>query len=114
MLVRNEIYRLLRALAARDYEAAAEIVSGGETVWKPGELDKALAPFYAEHGYIRIDPEARSPKNTMITPGEAAWEVKQIILDPEEDNDWMLEVTIDLERSRETVRPVLHLRRIGT
>jgi hypothetical protein len=114
VLVRNEIYRLLRALAARDYEAAAEIVAGGETVWKPGELDKALAPFHAEHAYIRIDPEARSPKNTMITPGDTAWEVKQIILDPEEDNDWMLEVTIDLERSREAVRPVLHLRRIGT
>ncbi len=114
VLVRNEIYRLLRALAARDYEGAAEIVAGGETAWKPGELEKALAPFYAEHGYIRIDPEARSPKNTMITAGDTAWEVKQIILDPEEDNDWMLEVTIDLDRSREAVRPVLHLRRIGT
>ena len=114
VLVRNEIYRLLRAFAARDYEGAAEIVSAGETVWKPGELEKAVLPFHAEHGYIRIDPEARSPKNTMITTGDVAWEVKQIILDPEEDNDWMLEVTIDLERSRAAVKPVLHLRRIGT
>jgi hypothetical protein len=40
--------------------------------------------------------------------------VKQIILDPEDDNDWMLEVTIDLDRSRAAVKPVLHLRRIGT
>jgi len=114
VLVRNEIYRLLRALAGRDYEGAAEIVAGGETAWKPGELEKALLPFYAEHGYIRTDPEARSPKNTLITQGDTAWEVKQIVLDPEEDNDWVLEVTIDLERSREAVRPVLHLRRIGT
>ena len=114
VLVRNEIYRLLRALAARDYEGAVEIVAGGATAWKPGELEKALAPFYAEHGYIRTDPEARSPKNTMITQGDTAWEVRQIVLDPEEDNDWVLEVSIDLERSREAVRPVLHLRRIGT
>lgn len=114
VLVRNEIYRLLRALSARAWEAAAEIVAGGARPWKPAELEAALAPFFEEHAVIRLDPEARSPKNTIITEGPAAWEVKQVVTDPEEDNDWVLECVIDLDRSRESARPVITLERIGT
>jgi superfamily II RNA helicase len=114
VLVRNELYRLLRALAARDYEGAAEIVAGSEAPMRPGEIEKALAAFYEEHAVIRIDPAARSPKNTIVEAGEHAWQVKQIVTDPEEDNDWVLEIRIDLGRSREAGRPVLDLLRIGT
>ena len=40
--------------------------------------------------------------------------MRQILLDPEEDNDWFFEATIDLDRSREAARPVLTLERIAT
>jgi superfamily II RNA helicase len=114
VLVRNELYRLLRALAARSWEAAAEIVSGGDPPPRPAEIEAQIAPFYAEHAEIRIDPAARSPKNTIISPGPHAWEVKQVVTDPEDDNDWVIECSIDLDRSRAAARPVLSLRRIGT
>jgi hypothetical protein len=35
--------------------------------------------------------------------------VQQISLDPEDDNDWALDVTIDLGKSRAAARPVLEL-----
>ena len=35
------------------------------------------------------------------------------LLDPEEDNDWFVEMTVDLERSRDAARPVLTLERFG-
>src|SRR6185369_1431547 len=38
VLVRNELYRLLRALAARNWEAAAQIVSGGAEPWTPAQI----------------------------------------------------------------------------
>ena len=73
-----------------------------------------MAPFHAEHGAIRLDPQARSPKNTMIVQGQHAWEVKQILCDAEDDNDWVIECSIDLARSREESKPVLRLLRIGS
>jgi superfamily II RNA helicase len=114
VLIRNELYRLLRAIAARSWEAAAEIVAGGDPPWKPAEIEAAFAPFFAEHAAIRLDPKARSPNNTIISSGPHLWEVKQVVADAEDDNDWVIECAIDLERSRTAARPMLSLRRIGT
>jgi superfamily II RNA helicase len=114
VLIRNEMYQLLRTLSWRNYEAASELLPGGEAPLRPSEIEAMMAPFHAEHGPIRLDPQARSPKNTMITQGDHAWEVKQILCDAEDDNDWVIECSIDLARSREESKPVLRLVRIGT
>jgi hypothetical protein len=114
VLVRNELFFFLRALSCRDYEIAAEMVEGEDEPWTAERLDAALRGYYAEHAAIRTDPAARSPSNTIIHPSEdgASWVVEQIIADPEEDNDWMLDCKVDLERSRGAGRPVIVLRRI--
>ncbi len=114
VLIRNEMYQLLRTLSWRNYEAAAELLPGGEAPLRPSEIEAMMAPFHAEHGAIRLDPQARSPKNTMIVQGQHAWEVKQILCDAEDDNDWVIECSIDLARSREESKPVLRLLRIGS
>jgi hypothetical protein len=62
VLIRNELYRLLRALAGGAFDVAAEILSSGETTERPAAIQAMLAPFYAEHAEIRLDPAARSPK----------------------------------------------------
>jgi hypothetical protein len=46
-------------------------------------------------------------------PDAGTWRVRQTILDPEEDNDWFFEATIDLGRSRDAARPVLTLERFA-
>ncbi len=114
VLLRNQLFFFLRALASRDYEVAAEMVEGEDQPWTPERLDDALRPYYAEHAAIRTDPVARSPGNTMVRPSEdgAAWVVEQILVDPDDANDWMLDCTVDLARSREAGRPVVVLRRI--
>jgi superfamily II RNA helicase len=114
VLIRNEMYQLLRLLSYRNYEAVAEVFSAGEAPLRPSEIEAMMAPFHAEHTAIRLDPTARSPKNTLVTQGEHSWEVKQIISDPEDDNDWVIECSIELSRSREEARPVLRLLRIGS
>jgi superfamily II RNA helicase len=114
VLIRNEMYQLLRTLSWRNYEAASELLPGGEAPLRPSEIEAMMAAFHAEHGPIRLDPQARSPKNTMIAQGPHAWEVKQILCDAEDDNDWVIECSIDLARSREESKPVLRLVRIGT
>ncbi|WP_437910794.1 DUF3516 domain-containing protein [Sorangium sp. So ce327] len=116
VLVRNELFFFLRALARRDYEVAAEMVEGEEAPWTADRLDEALRGYYAEHAAIRTDPAARSPSNTIIHPAEdgGSWVVQQIIADPEDHNDWMLDCKVDIDRSREAGRPVIVLRRIAS
>jgi hypothetical protein len=114
VLVRNEMYRLLRALAAKNYEAAAQIAAGGAEPMTPARIEASLAPYWAEHAAIRVDPLARSPKNTQISTREGFWDVTQIVCDPEEHDDWVIECAIDLDRSREAAAPVIELCRIRT
>jgi hypothetical protein len=115
VLVRNALFGLLRALARRDYATAATLLEGD--TWPASKLEQALAPFWAEHTAIRLDPRARSPENLRIPDGmprsEATWRVEQVICDAEDANDWAIFVTIDRARSKELARPALILERIG-
>ena len=121
VLVRNEVFRFVRALARGDYQEAGRIVAAEpELAATEGmKIEKALAPFWAAHRIMRVDPEARAPKHTAIDTTNAGahgdvWRVRQVLLDAEEDNDWYFDATIDLVRSRDLGRPVLALERIGT
>jgi len=78
------------------------------------QIEASLAPYWAEHAVIRLDPTARSPKNLLVSTREGAWDVKQIITDPEDNNDWVIECTVDLASSREAASPVMAITRIGT
>ncbi|MBX3191491.1 MAG: DUF3516 domain-containing protein [Labilithrix sp.] len=120
VLVRNEVFRFVRAIARRDYAEAARVVSpGGEAgatgaeVREAARIEADMAPYFEEHREIRLDPEARSPKHLDVAEEPDVWRLRQTLLDPEENNDWFFEVTLDLERSRAAARPVLALERIG-
>lgn len=115
--IRRTVFNLLRALANGDWETAARRVDAGPdgTTWTPAALDDAMKGFFAEHRDVRMDHGARAPQNTRITEeADDRWRVSQVISDHDEDNDWLLEVTVDLPRSRAAQRPVLTLERIGT
>jgi len=62
VLVRNAVFAVLRALARKDWLAAASLLEKGE--WTAERLEAELAQFFLEHAAIRIDPKARSPENT--------------------------------------------------
>jgi superfamily II RNA helicase len=125
VLVRNEVFRFMRAIARRDYTEAARVMSPhaldevgvmGAEVREAARIEADLAPYFADHAAIRVDPEARSPRHMAVeegVPDAGTWRVRQTILDPEEDNDWFFEATIDLGRSRDAARPVLTLERFA-
>jgi hypothetical protein len=81
VLVRNEVFRVVRALARADW---AEV-----DATEPFRIEKMMAPFIAGHSAIRVDPEARSPKHLDLTKEETRWRVRQTLLDPEGDHDWI-------------------------
>ena len=112
--VRADLHRLLKALAAKDYaEAAASIHPVG--AWTAEQLEAELAPYWTEHPRIDVTPAARRPSHTVLTPdGAKRWSVRQRIVDPTGEADWMLDCLVDLSEPKDAGSPLIELRRIGT
>lgn len=113
VLVRNAVFSVVRALARQDYAGAAALLEPGEGSFSPAKLEAALQAFWAEHGTLRTDPSARHPLNTRIQKLDGAWQIEQILCDPEETNDWRFTVRVDLVASRTAGRPLLSLIHLG-
>jgi hypothetical protein len=113
--IRSEAHMLVKALAARDFEeAAACVYSDAEDPWDAERFDKALAPFFEEHERVRFDHEARNARYTLIDETEPRlYRVRQVLLDPEEDNTWYVEGRVDL-RDGEPEGPLLEVVDLGT
>jgi len=117
--IRNRIFCFLRALANRDLEQAltnltSPLDSEGKP-WTAEQLQAILDAYHVEHDYICLDPNARNLRNTYVIPSEDkhTWRVQQMLIDPDQDNDWVAEFEVDLAESRKRAEPALALRRIG-
>jgi superfamily II RNA helicase len=120
VMVRNEVFRLVRALASGDLEAALELIApegegeeGQGVAWNADELSRRLETYRADHQRICTDPKARDPKNLNVERGTEEWKAQQTLCDPEGHNDWVLRLTIDLARSRQDGKPRLRLDGFG-
>jgi superfamily II RNA helicase len=113
--LRAELHQLLRALAAKNHEEAAACVFQPEQQWAPERLEAEMEPYWQQHSAIDLTPRGRQPVHTLVTSsGPRQWEVRQRILDPEGDEDWMLDCVVDLTVPRPDNAPLIALRRIGT
>ena len=113
--VRNELHRLLVALAGRRWDDAAAALFQPDGGWPAQRLEQELAPYYAEHPAIDVRPTARLPHNTLLTrTGPAAYAARQRIVDPDGEVDWVIECAIDLAAPRPDDAPLIELVRIGT
>jgi hypothetical protein len=142
--IRNRVFTFLRGLVIEDFEAAlAVLFSQGRVTqtpeidpapqiqgrpqgtdptdadgqsWTAERLKKALEPYYSDHQYISLDPNARNARHTYILPAEdkKTWRVQQMLVDPDEHNDWVAEFEVDLAESRKLGEPTLKLLRIAS
>jgi len=118
--IRNQIFTFLRALENGAYEqaisglAAPQEIEGAE-LWTIDRLRQALDAYRAEHERIRLDPAARHAGHTYVRVSEEKryWHVQQMLVDPEEANDWVAEFVVDLDASRNLGEPVMSLARLG-
>jgi superfamily II RNA helicase len=116
ILVRNEVFRLQKAISARKYEAALEmLIPNPETNWSPKTLETTLAPYYEDHKKINLDATGRNPKNLTIKidPEKQVWHLHLILVDPDEHNDWAITLNLKLVDSRQQLRPMMELLTIG-
>ncbi len=116
--IRNEIFQFVRALSRHDIEMALSILEGFSATnssWTTEKIEQILKDYYSsEHSRICTDTRARHPKNTLISQEDSSvWKVQQVLIDPEENNDWGLDFEIPLEDSRRESKPILKLMRIA-
>jgi hypothetical protein len=118
--VRTRAFSFLRAWSiGRDEEALAAIDAPADADAQPWTADRLKAvreAHRAEHGGLRLDPEARNLRHTHVKAAEdrSSWRVQQMLVDTEGLNDWVLELDVDLAASREVGEPVLRLLRLGS
>jgi superfamily II RNA helicase len=118
--VRTRIFNFLRGLVIADYDASLTQLgvssdSDGQP-WTPDRLRGLMEAFLRDHGRLCLDPNARNARHTYVIPSEdkRSWRVQQMLVDPDEHNDWVAEFDIDLRQSAEAGQPVLALRRLGS
>jgi superfamily II RNA helicase len=117
--VRTRVFAFLRAWSIGDDEAALALLDapadGDGEPWTPARLRAAREAHRAEHGGLRLDPEARNLRHTTVAAAEdrSSWRVQQMLVDAEGLNDWVAELDVDLSASRAAGEPVLRLLRLG-
>ncbi|MEZ4381769.1 MAG: DUF3516 domain-containing protein [Nannocystaceae bacterium] len=118
--VRAEMHALVRALAERDFEEAAALVRAPEADdataerWSAARFDAAMADYYASYERLRFDHGARFPKYTILREeAPRIWSLRQILVDPEDDNMWVIEGKVDLSADEVPEGPLVVVERIG-
>ncbi len=116
--VRSELHRLLKALADRRWDAAAEAIRrrpGAEPDWPPERIAREMEAYFAEHEGIDVTPRSRLPHNTFLEKtGPGSYLARQRIVDPQGEVDWVVECAVDLSAGREEDEPLIELVRVGT
>jgi superfamily II RNA helicase len=118
--IRNRIFSFLRGLVNADFEQALTHLSSAQDSdgqpWTAVRLKQIVDAYSAEHEHICLDPNARNLRHTYVLPSEdkRTWRVQQMLIDPEEHNDWVAEFEVDLGQSRQSGEPFLRLVRVGS
>ena len=119
-LIRDRIFAFLRQAINGDAAGALALL-GNEGEPAPQEaaaLTRAIEAHRETRGRIRLDPEARNLRHTHTRPtetdeGRPVLRIEQMLIDPDEINDWVALFEADPERSRAAGVPVLRWVRLG-
>jgi hypothetical protein len=86
------------------------VLGEGEAATEEGRrLAAAFGAYFDARVRFRLDPEARSAKHThwREAAGGSELGLAQVLVDPEERNDWEVSFILSLPESRAANRPVL-------
>lgn len=120
-MIRARLFALLHALQGGDWEEALGVLGdtpcdGEGEAWTTDRLKALMGEYTATHEGPRLDPEGRNLRHTYVQAKPEAPRtllIQQMLVDTAEMNDWVLEVEVDLDASREEKQPVLRLARFG-
>ncbi|MBK8477530.1 MAG: DUF3516 domain-containing protein [Opitutaceae bacterium] len=106
---------LVHSTTANDSSASAHSLDSAfirPSATPARRLEDLFAPYFEARGRFRLDPAGRASGHThWVEEGRETgeWIVAQVLVDPEELNDWELVVAVKLAESRAENRAVLRL-----
>ncbi len=103
VLVRNVAFGWVRRLAHGRHDLVEP------SALRPEGIQRAMEPYWARYSQILLDSEARGPSFFTFE----GTEVRQTLLDPDEDCEWAVTGTVDIEASRAAGKAVVTLTGIG-
>ncbi len=114
-LVRGALFKRVELVAREQYGALAALGDRDpdDAPWTSERWAEAMDPYYDDHDVVLTGPPARGPGLFLVTPGPAAWEVRQLLDDPEGDHDWRIDAVVDLAGSDETGEVQLRIVAVG-
>jgi hypothetical protein len=99
VLVRNALFRRVELAALRRWDLLGEL--DREAGWSAERWREALEPYFAEHEYLGMGPDARGPQLFSVVEEPQRWLVRQVLDDPAGDRDWAISAEVDLAASDE-------------
>jgi superfamily II RNA helicase len=112
--LRNHVLTLVTALSRYDTEAVLSLIelhdSDGK-LWSNERLLVLLNTYHDARHQIRLDPEARNARHTHLS--DDGLTLHQTLIDPDDFNDWSLQLSLDRKKSDTRRTPVLHLESLG-
>jgi superfamily II RNA helicase len=112
--VRHELHAFVRALALRDAEEAAACIHTDSALGQP-QLEAAIERYYAEYPALVVDARARATERTQLDRLEPGlYRVRHGLVDPEGDDLWYAQGTIDLREDSAPEGVLIRLEHLGT
>ncbi len=110
-MVRAAMWRRVEDFAFEREEQLGEL--DGESGWTADRWGEAMDDFYDAHDHVVIEDFARKSEYLRIERESRRWLVTQTIVDPEGDNDFVMQATVDLEQTDEEGELALTLEYVG-
>lgn len=110
-MVRAAMWRRVEDFAFEREEQLGEL--DGESGWNADRWGEAMDDFYDAHDHVVIEDYARKSQYLRLEQESKRWLVTQTIVDPEGDNDFVMQATVDLEQTDEDGELALTLEYVG-
>ncbi|QMV85463.1 DUF3516 domain-containing protein [Corynebacterium hindlerae] len=96
IMIRNAMFRLVELFAYEKEDELAELTSYLDEV---PDFGAAMDDYFDEYADLDVGPAARGPQYFTLRTTGRMWQAEQIIKDPNDDNAFAFEATIDLDES---------------
>jgi hypothetical protein len=115
VMIRNAMWRRVELVARDDLDGLALMEEADAARFDPPrevgmtrqEWDAAIEGYFAEHGTLGTDADARGPDLFVLERTGRRWPVRQTLADPAGHHDWVIEAEVDVDACDELGELVL-------
>ena len=110
-MIRGAMWNRVELFALEKEKQLEEL--DGASGWDQDRWADALDDFFDAYDHVVIDARARDPKLLRIHEESRRWIVTQTLMDPDENDDFVMQAIVDLDATDEAGELVLAMEHVG-